>query len=140
MDNKEFLKIKKIKVTKARIEILNILRNAENGLSAEKIYHLLYDMKIEINLSTVYRTLELFEEKEIIEKISLNEGVAVYKLHKHTHNHLLKCEVCQKEIEIPCPMSQIEEMLLNKTGFTLTEHKLVLKGVCRDCKDKQKKK
>lgn len=137
MEPKELLKEKEIKVTKGRIEILNILKNSESSLSAEKIYQIYRYNNININLSTVYRTLEVFEEKEIIEKITLNDGVFSYKLKGKTHRHHLECDICHKEVEIPCPMLQIEELVQNSTGFTLTNHDLVMKGVCSDCRNKQ---
>ena len=140
MESKEFLKMKNIKITKGRIEILSILKNSESSLSAEKIYQIFREKNEDINLSTVYRTLELFEEKQITEKITLTDGVFAYKLKKKTHRHLLRCDVCHKEIDIPCPMSQIEEIVQSETGFTLTEHDLVMKGVCRECKNNRKKK
>ncbi|OOM16316.1 Fur family transcriptional regulator [Clostridium saccharobutylicum] len=136
MEPKEFLKQKGIKITKGRIEILNILKNSQNSLSAEKIYQINRDNNININLSTVYRTLELFEEKQITEKITLSDGVFSYKLRGKTHRHYLECDICHKEVEIPCPMSQIEEMVQNTTGFTLTNHDLIMKGICKDCKKK----
>ena len=71
MESQEFLKSKNIKVTRGRIEILDILKNAESSLSAEKIYLLSREKSININLSTVYRTLELFEEKQIQKKLLL---------------------------------------------------------------------
>ncbi|MBE6062430.1 MAG: transcriptional repressor [Clostridium butyricum] len=140
MESKEFLKLKNIKITKGRIEILNILKNSENSLSAENIYQVFKENNEDINLSTVYRTLELFVEKEIIEKITLKDGVFSYKLKKQNHRHHLQCDICHKEIEIPCPMSQIEEIVQSETGFTLTQHNLVLKGVCKECKKKRKNK
>ncbi len=90
MESQEFLKSKNIKVTRGRIEILDILKNAESSLSAEKIYILSREKSININLSTVYRTLELFEEKQITEKITLTDGVFAYKLKKKTHRHQFK--------------------------------------------------
>lgn len=137
MEPKEVLKEHDIKITKGRLEILNILKNSENSLSAEKIYQLYRDNSININLSTIYRTLELFEEKDITEKITLNDGVFSYKLKGKTHQHHLECDICHKEVEIPCPMLQIQELVQNSTGFTLTDHDLVMKGVCKDCKNKQ---
>ena len=136
MEPNEILKRNGIKITPGRVEILNILTNSENSLSAEKIYHIYRNNNININLSTVYRTLELFEEKGITEKITLNDGVFSYKLKKETHRHHLQCDICHKEVEIPCPMLQIQEMVQNSTGFTLTDHDLVMKGVCKDCKKK----
>lgn len=82
MEPNEILKRNGIKITQGRVEILNILTNSENSLSAEKIYHIYRNNNININLSTVYRTLELFEEKGLTEKITLNDGVFSYKLKK----------------------------------------------------------
>lgn len=138
MESQEFLKSKNIKITKGRLEILDILKDAECSLSAENIYAMSREKNVNINLSTVYRTLELFEEKQITEKITLTDGVFAYKLRKKTHRHLLRCDVCHKEIDIPCPMSQIEEIVRNETGFTLTEHDLIMKGVCRECRSNKK--
>ena len=137
METKEILKENKLKVTKGRIEILNILKSSENSLSAEKIYHIYRCSNVNINLSTIYRTLELFEEKGITEKITLNDGVFSYKLKGKTHKHHLECDICHKEVEVPCPMLQIQELVQNSTGFTLTDHELVMRGVCKDCKKKQ---
>lgn len=137
MEPIEILKEKNIKVTKGRVEILNILKNSENSLSAEKIHQIYRCNDININLSTVYRTLELFEEKELIEKITLNDGVFSYKLKGKTHRHHLECDICHKEVEVPCPMLQIQEMVQNSTGFTLTDHDLVMKGICKDCRNKK---
>ena len=51
---------------------------------------------------------------------------------------MLRCSVCHKEVEIPCPMKQFEEIVEKETGFTLTEHNLVMNGVCKDCINKKK--
>ncbi|MBW6408627.1 Fur family transcriptional regulator [Clostridium weizhouense] len=141
MELKEFLRTNEMKITKARVEILNILKTYEFSLSAEKIYQILKKNNININLSTIYRTLELFEEKKIVDKIVLEDGVFSYRLKKKTHMHLLQCDICHKKVEIPCPMTQIEEMVQSKTGFTLMEHNIdiVLKGVCKECKNNKKK-
>ena len=64
MDPKELLKMKGLKVTNGRIKILNILSKSENSLSAENIYQIYLKNNININLSTIYRTLELFYEKK----------------------------------------------------------------------------
>jgi len=137
MEPIEILKEKNIKITKGRIAILNILKNSESSLSAEKIHQIYRCNDTNINLSTVYRTLELFEEKELVEKITLNDAVFSYKLKGKTHRHHLECDICHKEVEIPCPMLQVQEMVQNSTGFTLTDHDLVMKGVCKECKKKQ---
>lgn len=134
MDIRELFKKKNIKTTRARILIYGTLLNNEEAINAENIYRFIKDQE-DVNLSTVYRTLELFENKELIDKLYLGEGKAAYKIKKNLHNHKLECSLCHKEVEIPCPMNQIEEILKEKTGFRLTEHQLKLKGICENCLD-----
>lgn len=136
MDFNNFLKEKELKVTKARLGILDVLSNSKNSLTVEEI---LYNCKVKglsINLSTVYRALEVFEEKNIVDKFSLKEGLCSYKLKGKEHKHTLECNICNRQIEVPCPMKHIEEVVQSETGFTLTDHNLVMKGVCKSCKKK----
>lgn len=134
MNFDEFLKNKGLKVTKGRVAILNALYNSDKSLSVESILEDCKSRGVDINLSTVYRGVEAFEDKGIVDKFSLNDGRFSYIIKGEEHKHLLQCSVCHKEIEVPCPMKQIEEMVANETGFTLTEHNLVMKGVCEKCK------
>lgn len=135
MDWKSYLKKNGIKVTKARIALLNILEKVSKGISAENLYEECKNQGVNINLSTIYRFLELFEERKLINKVSLGEGPFIYSLNKNKHNHTVECDVCHKEIAFPCPIQHIEELLKAQVGFTLKEHKLEMKGVCEDCKE-----
>lgn len=132
----EYLGEKGIKVTKSRIAIYKILSDNDSSVSADYIYDKCRTVGMDINLSTVYRTLEVFEAKQIIEKFDLGNGKYSFAIRKNKHMHKIECSECHKEIEVPCPMQQIEEMLKNQTGFVLTEHRLVLKGICEQCKNK----
>ena len=128
-----YLKEKGIRITAGRISILNIIQTSDKGLSAESIYTECKKQNNNLNLSTIYRTLELLEEKDVIKKINI-DGPAIYVLRRESHKHILQCDVCHKCVEIPCPMEEIEEAIKAKVGFSLTKHKLELNGICDDCK------
>lgn len=132
----EYLGEKGIKVTKSRIAVYKILSDNDSSVSADYIYDKCRAVGMDINLSTVYRTLEVFEAKQIIEKFDLGNGKYSFAIRRNKHMHKIECSECHKEIEVPCPMQQIEEILKNQTGFVLTEHRLVLKGICEQCKNK----
>ncbi|ATD54581.1 Fur family transcriptional regulator [Clostridium chauvoei] len=129
-----FLKDRDIKVTKGRIALLNILENSESGLTADDLYEECKKQGKNLNLSTIYRSLELFEEKNVIKKTVLTDGPAVYSMKKESHEHILKCNICHKSVRVPCPIEQIEEIIKKQVGFSLTEHKLEMKGICDKCK------
>ncbi|NMM65055.1 transcriptional repressor [Clostridium sp. P21] len=128
-----------IKVTKARINILDILRKNDRALSAEFIFDECKQREINIDLSTVYRSLELFEKKDIIRKFDLGCGKYNYVIKQEDHKHILQCKVCHKKVEIDCPMQQIREMIKNTTGFTAVDEELNinLEGICNECKKKK---
>lgn len=135
MNWEAFLKENGIRITHGRVLILKIIESSTKGLTAEQIYEMCKDKNENLNLSTVYRSVELFEEKGIVKKKSI-DGVAIYLLIKesHKHMHILKCDRCEKSVEIRCPMEEVEEAIKVQVGFSLTEHKLELKGICDECK------
>ncbi len=125
----------KIKNTKQRDQILSILKDSKEALSAEEIYGSLMIKKSNLSLSTIYRTLDLFESKEIIVKTYLSEdNKALYKLNDLTHKHYLICSRCKQRVEInKCPLSGLEKDLSEKTGYVIFGHKLEMHGFCPKC-------
>lgn len=134
MDGLTYLREKKIKATKARIYIMDILLNSEVAISADYIYEKCINSSIKADLSTVYRMLELLNEKGITDKFDLGDGRYNFILKKEKHMHKVECCMCHRKLEIECPMNKIDELIRNKTGFTPMEHELNIKGICEDCK------
>ena len=64
-ENNELLKSANLKTTKKRMSLINCLRHADRPLSAEEIYSIIKE-NININLSTVYRTLTALCESDIV--------------------------------------------------------------------------
>lgn len=140
MNTTQTLKKHSIKITKPRVAIYEILDQELQGIEADYIYNRCLEENISLNLSTVYRTLDLFEEKNLIEKYDLGEKKYNYSLIRHGHHHIVECDRCHKVINLDCPMKQIEDLITKETGFHLTEHHLEMKGICRECMEKQKTK
>lgn len=140
MEYGDYLKRHGLKVTKGRVAILKILVKADKSMEVEQMYEECKGQGININLSTVYRVLEIFDNKDIVEKFVSRDGVFSYKLKGNGHKHLLQCSICHKKVEVPCPMGQIEEMVEDETGFKLMEHNLIMRGICKECREKNIKK
>jgi Fe2+ or Zn2+ uptake regulation protein len=135
LELKKYLQGKGIKITKARMSILDILSKADDAVNVELIFNECKRKNINIDLSTVYRSLELFENKGIIRKFDLGQGKYSYTIKKENHKHILECRFCHREVEIDCPMQQIKEIIKNKTGFTFLDEEpdLKLEGICKQC-------
>lgn len=83
-----------------------------------------------ISLATVYRTVKLFEESGILERLEFGDGRARYEdADRDHHDHLIDLnsgeviEFCDPEIE------ELQEKIAKKLGYQLKGHKLELYGV-----------
>ncbi|WP_069649445.1 Fur family transcriptional regulator [Caloranaerobacter ferrireducens] len=136
---REQLKEKGYKLTTQRRIILDvILENQGKHLSPEEIYEKVRGKFPEIGLATVYRTLQLFEELNIIYKLNFNDGCSRYELNTnsgdHQHHHLI-CLSCGKVIEVQLDLLETLEEEIEKSGeFKIVDHNLKFFGYCKDCK------
>lgn len=137
LSNTEIFKKYKIKNTKNRNIILDILREGEL-LTAEEIFLKSKEIDSNINLSTVYRTLNIFEKNAIVLKSNIaHEDKTRFKLNHMDHMHYLICLSCHREIGLEnCPISGYDLFLEERTDFDIVGHKLEVYGYCPKCKNK----
>jgi Fur family ferric uptake transcriptional regulator len=104
-------------------------------ISAEQIYFELKEMKLGINISTVYRTLETLEDKGMVTKLSImDDDRMLFEYNKMGHRHYLICISCKKIVTLDnCPLGAYEKKLQNETNFDIIGHRLYLYGYCSDC-------
>jgi Fur family transcriptional regulator, ferric uptake regulator len=123
------------KNTKSRKAVIDVLNSSTTPVSAEDIFMLIKDLGSSANLSTVYRTLELMENKGLVSKSIMNDGKARFELTGDGHKHHLICTNCHKMVPIDiCPIEKLETDVSKKTNYDITGHKLELYGVCPECK------
>lgn len=87
----------------------------------------------------MYRTLTLLEKLKIISKIYLEDGCTRYQIlssvEKYEHHHMI-CEMCGKIIDIQGDLlDALEKQISNQYGFRVTNHKVQIIGICRDCQN-----
>lgn len=129
-----------IKCTKKREWIYETLLRLGTPVSAEALYQmLLKEMTEEINLSTVYRTLDVFTQKGLVLKNTLSvDDRATYEINHNEHRHHLMCVSCGEITPITgCPLAAYEKELIHHTGYRILEHKLEILGVCPNCQLKE---
>lgn len=130
-----------LKATYPRLKILDVFRNAESRhLSAEDVYRLLLNDKIEIGLATVYRVLTQFEQAGILVRSQFDNGKAIFELDDGDHHDHLVCNACGKVEEfIDNTIEKRQHEIAAQNGFALASHALVLYGICDDCSKNIKK-
>ncbi|GAA2784296.1 Fur family transcriptional regulator [Crossiella cryophila] len=90
-----------------------------------------------VNITTVYRTLELLERLGVVRHTHLGHGAPVYSLDEHEHVHLV-CHRCGRVDEVPCEaLADLGEALRAAKNFRLDPSHLALSGVCGQCGAKE---
>ena len=133
------------KVTKQRVMVLRALaESSDKHLTAEEIYEIIKKGHPEIGLATVYRTIQLLLELQIVERVNLADGFARYELNKtgsrrigqHHHHHLV-CIKCGKVISFEDDLlEQLEERIMETESFKVVDHELKFYGYCGKCREK----
>lgn len=138
MEIRSELKQHNLKYTKQRHSVLNVLKKSEVPLTLNQIID---QLDVEMDLSTIYRALDSFEEKQMINKtFPLEPSLALYDYNREVHKHHLRCIECSKILVIEsCPLEEYETKIENETGFTIKRHQLELYGLCPKCQSKAKK-
>ena len=141
IDFKKLLKEKGYKLTPQRQAVLDIIikHNGEH-LSPEEIYELVKRNQPEIGLATIYRTLLLLDDMGLVYKLNLDDGLTRYELNNqnedHRHHHLI-CIGCNKIFEVQEDLlDNLEEQILKKNKFKVTDHKVKFYGYCEKCTEK----
>ena len=130
-DVSDLLEQAKIKKTKQRITLIHELEKEAIPITAENLHVRLTDM----SLSTIYRALELFCEKGIVQKSVINDSDCYYyELVSNEHRHYAVCLGCNEITHIDmCPLHNVK---MDTNQFMVTSHKLELYGYCSKCRNK----
>ena len=131
----ETLRDKGIRLTWRRQAILDIFRSTERHLSAEDVLMELKGRKVKVNVTTVYRNLEMVTREGLLRHVDFHDDCCRYELSQAACHHHLHCRGCGKVIEFgECEIAQLEALLAKQTDFTIERHHLELYGLCPDCR------
>jgi Fur family ferric uptake transcriptional regulator len=120
---------KGMKMTEQRRVIARVLSEAEDHPDVEEVYKRSSSVDPRISIATVYRTVRLFEEANILERLDFGDGRARYEeVSEDHHDHLIDVqsgkviEFRNEEIEA------LQQKIAEEYGFTLVGHRLELYG------------
>lgn len=116
------------KMTKQRQLLLDYFNNVEGYKSAEEVFKIFPH----IDLSTIYRSLELFYNEGILIRQAI-DNINYYAYANKHHHHYFICLCCKKKIEITCSDILDDGKLNKKYNFKIVNHNLTLYGYCNDC-------
>ena len=134
---REFLKHRDLRQTRERFLVLDAVYDVEGHIDADTLHHQLRQQNHLISRATVYNTLNLLLECELVVRHQFGNSKAKYEASFlfRQHDHLI-CLDCQHIMEFCDPRIQrIQEMVADVYAFEIKRHVLNLYGHCRqeDC-------
>lgn len=124
-----------LKATVPRLRILELFQMGEHKhLTAEEVYRILRDERIEVGMATVYRVLMQFVGAGILLRVHFETTTTVFELNEGTHHDHLVCTACGKMEEfIDEEIERLQIEIARVRGFTIKEHSLSMYGTCAAC-------
>jgi Fe2+ or Zn2+ uptake regulation protein len=132
-----------LKLTAPRRAVMALLEHRRGQhLSAQEIHDALSAEGVTVNLSSVYRTLNLLMALRLVHRTALSESYSRFGI-EHGEQAHLRCEVCGEASEVslagPIDVTRCLQELARKRGFELTRFRVEAEGKCRRCASKEKK-
>jgi len=123
------------RLTPQRLMILSAIENSDNHISAEEIYAQVVAKYPHINISTVYRTLELLKGLGLVTETDLGGGRFRYHPADKGHHHHLVCRECGAIIDLDESMlASLKDTLLREYKFIADLRHLAIFGRCVKCR------
>jgi len=121
---------KGMKMTDQRRVIAKVLSDSEDHPDVEEVYRRATTQDPRISIATVYRTVRLFEEENILERHDFGDGRARYEeAPSEHHDHLIDVNSA-RVIEFTSPeIEALQREIARQHGFRLVGHRLELYGV-----------
>lgn len=135
--NKEILEQLKesgYRFTGKRKEIVDLfVQYQDKYLTAKEVYEHVKRFYPSISYDTIYRTLALLRQIQVIEEMEYGDEASRYRLScGHGHHHHLVCLGCGSiKVIHDCPMQLIN---INQDDFTVVDHRFEISGYCSKCR------
>lgn len=131
----QILKDKGYKLTPQRMMVLETLHETEGHITAPEIYNRIRVKYPGINKSTVYRTIELLKEINLVSETKLDGDMLHYHHTEKGHHHHLICQICGKTTDLDEDMlSPLKKTLNSKYSFEADLKHMAIWGYCVQCK------
>lgn len=126
-----------IRVTPQRLAVYRALAEDLAHPTAESVYSRLTRQLPGLSQATIYRTLQFFENENLIRKVSSPGAIGRFDANVEPHQHLL-CRVCGSLRDISVP--ELHSAVIPKvSGFSVEELDIRLVGRCEACSSSQSK-
>jgi Fur family ferric uptake transcriptional regulator len=119
-----------LRMTDQRRTIARVIGAAEDHPDVEDLYARAVALDPKISIATVYRTVKLFEEAGILDKLEFGDGRARYEdAERDHHDHLIDLSTGEVIEFIDPDIEALQDRIAARLGYRLKGHRLELYGV-----------
>ena len=128
------LRAKGFRLTPQRMMVLEAVEASEDHISAEEIFKQAHAKYPYLNISTVYRTLEMMKEQGLVAESDLGGGRLVYHPVGKAHHHHLVCRKCGSVQDVDeSVFTKLQDDLKKRYGFDAVLEHMAIFGTCKKC-------
>ncbi len=117
-----------LKMTDQRRTILKVISDSEDHPSVEMVYDRARSLNPAISMATVYRTMNLLDELDIVVRHDFRENFSRYEINTDHHDHLIDLESGEVIEFHDDELEALKEKIAARMGFDLVDHRLELYG------------
>ncbi len=123
------------RLTPQRLLVLSAIAGSDHHISAEEIYAQVVTKYPHVNISTIYRTLDLLKRLGLVTETDLGGGRVRYHPVDKGHHHHLVCQECGAIIDLDeSVLSSLRNQLLREYKFSADLKHLAIFGRCSSCR------
>lgn len=124
------------KLTPQRHTVLKVIAASHDHLTPEAIFERAHLESPDIGLVTIYRTLNLLSDLNLVCRVHAPDGCRSYMMRRPTeHHHHLVCSGCGRVVDFAdCGLHDLTKRISKQTGFEIDGHLLEFQGRCPDCR------
>lgn len=136
-DCKKELRDADLKVTPARLGVLEVLEKTDLPVDVSAVIAYLEKHYVRADVVTVFRILKTLTEKGIVRPIQFNEGKLRYEYAGKPEHHHFVCDNCGTVEDVDdCNVDVLIKQISKKKGMLVKRHSLEFFGLCVRCKQK----
>jgi len=122
-------------MTEPRRVVANLVGARDGHFTALDLVQDATNRRLGVGRATVFRTLELFGELGLVERLDLPNGEHAYVACEPAHHHHVVCQRCGRSSEIEtCGIDEVAAAIETQTGYVVDTHRIELFGLCGDCR------
>ncbi len=133
---REFLKSEKNRITPERFEVMDYALEYDGHFGADDLYILMKNQNSTVSRATVYKTLELLVQCDLVGKRNFGDNLTRYESNfkKQNHDHLI-CMDCGRIVEFISPkVKKIPEEICEENNFSMESYSFNIFARCKDPK------